>query len=56
MEKNINFIIDVDPGEAESLVRLIEMLIEDWYVTRHGKEMRRKTVIEIAQKKSNGGS
>lgn len=31
MEKDVNIIIDVEPGEAELLLKLIEMLSSDWY-------------------------
>lgn len=37
-------IVDVDPGEAEALLGLIEMLFADWYVAR---ERRQKTLAEI---------
>lgn len=37
-------IVDVDPGEAEALLGLIEMLFADWYVARH---KRQKTLTEI---------
>lgn len=38
MEKDINRIIDIDSGEAEKLVKLIEFLIESWYIKRHETE------------------
>ena len=37
-------IFDIDPGEAELLIGLIETLIEDWYV---GREERRKRLQGI---------
>lgn len=30
MEKDINIIIDVEPGEAQLLIGLIEQLVDDW--------------------------
>jgi hypothetical protein len=38
MEKDINLIVDVDPGEADVLLRLIEVLLEEWYIRRHERE------------------
>lgn len=51
MESEGAEILDVDPGEAELLIDLIETLIEDWYVTR---EERRKRLTDI--KKITGKS
>lgn len=51
MEKDINLIIDVDPKEAGILLQLIEQLIEDWYVTRHEREVRLNQIVEISKKK-----
>lgn len=38
MEKDINTIIDIDPNEAELLIKLIELLIKEWYVARHKRQ------------------
>ena len=51
MEKDINLIIDVEPDEAEVLIRLIETLIKEWYITRHDRQTNLASVIEIAGKK-----
>jgi hypothetical protein len=32
MEKDINVIADVKPGEAALLIGLVERLIQDWYI------------------------
>jgi hypothetical protein len=45
MEKDVNIIVDVEPGEAEKLIWLIELLLKDWYVRRHEREKR---LLEIA--------
>jgi Domain of unknown function (DUF4145) len=37
-------IVNVDPGEAEALLKLIEMLFNDWYVARFN---RRKALADI---------
>lgn len=51
MEKDINIIIDVDPGEAEKLINLIELLIEKWYIARHDEEQLYLSVIDISNEK-----
>ena len=38
MEKDINIIVDVEPNEAKSLLKLIELLIDKWYVARHDED------------------
>lgn len=53
MEKDINLIIDVDPDEARLLIGLIEMIIEDWYIRKHEKELGLKKIIEISETKES---
>lgn len=58
MEKDVNVIIDVDPGEAEQLLKLIELLIDKWYIARHDEDELYKNIVNTAnikkaQKKSN---
>lgn len=48
MEKDINVIIDVEPEEANQLIQLFEILVKDWYVTRHNREERLKSVAQLA--------
>ena len=52
MEKDINLIIDVEPGEAEILIQLLENLFQDWYVTRHQRQEQMNRIIAIAQSKT----
>ena len=52
MEKDINLIIDVEPNEAGALIRLIEILIKDWYIAKQERENNLRSVIEIANQKS----
>jgi hypothetical protein len=57
MEKDINLIIDIDEGEAQSLIDLIELLFEEWYEARESRKERLARVKEIradkdAQRKS----
>lgn len=53
MEKDINTIIDVDPNEAQLLIELIELLIQEWYITRHKRQENTKKIIEIAKEKNS---
>lgn len=52
MEKDINLIVDVDPDEADLLLRLIEVLLEEWYIRRYEREQHMQKVIAAAQSKS----
>ena len=51
MEHNIDKIVDIDPGEAEKLVMLIEFLIEKWYINRHETEKLFSDIADISAKK-----
>ncbi|MCF6370058.1 DUF4145 domain-containing protein [Rhizobium halophilum] len=51
MEKDINLIVEVDPGEAQALIELIEMLFDEWYVARDKREKRLASVRAIAAEK-----
>jgi hypothetical protein len=56
MEKDINLIIDVDPEEASLLIRLIEMLINDWYIIKHEREQQMAMIIAAAGAKDQAKS
>lgn len=51
MQKDINTIIDVDPNEAENLIKLIELLIEKWYVAKHDEEELFNSITNSSQRK-----
>lgn len=51
MEEDVNLIIDIDDDEAKKLKKLIEMLLDKWYVTRHEEEQVCKDIIEISEEK-----
>jgi len=51
MEKDINVIVDVDPGEAEALIGLVEMLFDEWYIARHKRTERLKSIQAMADQK-----
>jgi hypothetical protein len=51
MEKDINVIVDVDTGEAELLIKLIETLFDEWYITRHERQQRMGKIKTLAGNK-----
>lgn len=51
MEKDVNFIIDVEPSEASLLIGLIETLVQDWYIARHERENRLNQIVEMGSRK-----
>lgn len=51
MEKDINVVVDVDKGEAQALIDLIEMLFKDWYVAKAQREKRLADIKKIAEEK-----
>lgn len=51
MEKDVNLIIDIDPGEAKKLLQLIELLLDKWYIARHDEEKLCAEITQIAGKK-----
>ncbi|KZP84494.1 hypothetical protein A3N47_09840 [Enterobacter hormaechei subsp. xiangfangensis] len=52
MEKDINVIVDVNSEEANLLIEVIEMLLDDWYVARHEKQEKLKRIKDVASAKS----
>lgn len=53
MEKDINIIIDVNPEEADLLIEMIEMLLEEWYVARHDRQMKLERIRDLAAAKTD---
>jgi hypothetical protein len=51
MEKDINTIVDVDPDEAALLSRLIETLIDEWYVRRHERAKQLDAIVALGKAK-----
>lgn len=52
MEKDIDLIIDVEPSEAQLLIGLIEMLIQDWYILKHERQIQLESIIGVADQKA----
>lgn len=38
-EKDINVILEIKPGEAENLLKVIEFFMNSWYIARHNIEV-----------------
>lgn len=53
MEKDVNIIVEIDDGEAEKLIKLIELLMEKWYIARHDEEELLSSIVEIKKEKDN---
>lgn len=53
MEKDINLIVDIDPDEAQKLIKLIEHLLEQWYVNRHEQDLLYTDIIGIDKSKQS---
>jgi hypothetical protein len=51
MEKDINLIIDVEPKEAKLLIQLIELLFMEWYIHKHERELKLKSIVDLADEK-----
>lgn len=52
MEKDVSLLIDVDPGEAEALINVIELLLEEWYIERHKRRERFASILAIDEEKT----
>ncbi len=51
MEKDISTIVDIDEGEAQALIELIELLFDEWYVARDTRSRRLARVKQIREDK-----
>lgn len=52
MEHDVNLLVDVAPDEAEKLLKLIELLIEKWYIARHDEQELLKSIVEVSEAKA----
>ena len=48
-EADVNLIIDIEPVDAQKLISVIELLIQQWYIERHEQEQLYKDVLELDQ-------
>ncbi len=51
MEKDVNVIIDIEQEEVLKLQKLIEILLEKWYVARHDEEELYLQITQISEDK-----
>lgn len=51
MEKDINLILDIEPDDAQKLVKLLELLIQQWYIDRHDQELLYQEILGIDAEK-----
>ena len=47
MEKDTNLIVDIDADEAEKLIKLIELLMKEWYINREERKQLFSDILEI---------
>ena len=47
MERDTNLIVDIDPDEAEKLIKLIELLMKEWYINREERKQLFGDILEI---------
>lgn len=47
MEKDTNLIVDIDADEAETLIKLIELLMKEWYINREERKQLFGDILEI---------
>jgi hypothetical protein len=53
MEKDVDLIVDIDPGEAQMLIELIEMLFDEWYVEREKRAKRLAEITALSAQKAS---
>ena len=53
MEKDVNIIININSGEAEKLLKLVEILIRDWYIVPHERSVLLSDIIQLNDIKQN---
>lgn len=51
MEHDVNLVIDIDCDETIKLQKLIELLLEKWYISRHEEELLYREICDISDKK-----
>lgn len=54
MEQDVNMIVDVEPREAELLLKFVELLLTEWYVRRHDRDELLREMDELGETKAPG--
>lgn len=52
-EADINTIIEIEPQDAEKLIKIIEFLIKQWYIERYEQEQLFNDVLQMKADKQN---
>lgn len=52
-EKDVNLIVDIEPNEAHMLLKFIELLMQKWYIERHGNEQLLQDILDLDKDKQN---
>ena len=47
MQEDINTLTNVDPLEAHRLIKLIELLLKEWYIARYNRESLFEQIVNI---------
>lgn len=50
-EADVNLIIDIEPDDATKLLKVIELLIKQWYINRHDEQQLLSDVLSISTSK-----
>ncbi len=53
MEKDIDVIVEIEPGEAAALIELFELLFKEWYVARETRQARLAAIQGIRETKDD---
>lgn len=56
MEQDVNLIVELTTDEADQLIRLIELLIDKWYVAKHDEEELYAEAVKILKSKDKARS
>lgn len=52
-EADVNLIIDINPDDAVKIIKVIELLIKQWYIERHDQEKLYSEVTSLSYEKSS---
>ena len=52
-EADVNLIIDIEPKDAQKLIAVIELLIQQWYIERHNQEQLYADILALDEDASS---
>ncbi len=52
-DNDVSKIIDIEPDEADKMIKIIELLINEWYISRFEKEQLYNDVLAISDSKKS---